>query len=169
MLFYLICPTKRHIRCLQVALNCEADVNNVSSTGTHVFQAVCEKAQGCLPMCLVLLDEGADPNAANQVRAWTQLRRHSSERESQKNKVRPTVSPQQTGVTALMEAAKAGALQLVRAILRSGGNPNTLDHRRLTAAHYAAMGGFFEVCFSGDTLPVLDDEIEAFMMLNKSN
>lgn len=44
-----------------------------------------------------------------------------------------------------MEAAKAGSVQLVRAILKKGGNPNTLDHQRFTAVHYAAMGGFFEV------------------------
>lgn len=46
-----------------------------------------------------------------------------------------------------MEAAKAGSLQLVKAILKKGGNPNALDRKRLTAVHYAAMGGFFEVLF----------------------
>lgn len=44
-----------------------------------------------------------------------------------------------------MEAAKAGSLQLVRAILKRGGTPEALDKRRCTAMHYAAMGGFFEV------------------------
>lgn len=44
-----------------------------------------------------------------------------------------------------MEAAKAGSLQLVRAILQKGGNPNAMDMKRLAAVHYAAMGGFFEV------------------------
>ncbi|CAJ1077309.1 ankyrin repeat and EF-hand domain-containing protein 1 [Xyrichtys novacula] len=43
-----------------------------------------------------------------------------------------------------MEAVKAGSLKLVRAILRKGGNPNALDLKRMTAAHYAAQGGFFE-------------------------
>lgn len=46
-----------------------------------------------------------------------------------------------------MEAAKAGSLQLVKAILRAGGNPNALDNKRLTAVHFAAMGGFFEVLY----------------------
>lgn len=55
--------------------------------------------------------------------------------------------PQKTAVTALMGAAKAGSLQLVKAILKKGGNPNALDRKRLTAVHYAAMGGFFEVIF----------------------
>lgn len=45
-----------------------------------------------------------------------------------------------------MEAAKAGSAELVRAILRKGGNPNALDMNRLSAAHYAAMGNFLEVC-----------------------
>lgn len=44
-----------------------------------------------------------------------------------------------------MEAAKAGSLQLVRTILQRGGNPKALDMKCLTAVHYAAMGGFFEV------------------------
>nr|XP_046228641.1 ankyrin repeat and EF-hand domain-containing protein 1a [Scatophagus argus] len=117
VLFYCIYPTKCHTRCLQVALQCRADVNNVSAQGTHVFQLMCEKAQECTPMCLIMLDGGADPNATNQ----------------------------KSGVTALMEAAKAGSLQLVRTILKRGGNPNALDRKRLTAVHYAAMGGFLEV------------------------
>ncbi|XP_044185961.1 ankyrin repeat and EF-hand domain-containing protein 1a [Thunnus albacares] len=117
VLFYCMYPTKSHTRCLQVALKCQADVNNVSTQGTHVFQLMCEKAQECAPMCLIMLDGGADPNATNQ----------------------------KTGVTALMEAAKVGSLQLVKAILKKGGNPNALDRKRFTAVHYAAMGGCFEV------------------------
>ncbi|XP_060908571.1 ankyrin repeat and EF-hand domain-containing protein 1a isoform X1 [Labrus mixtus] len=117
VLFYCIYPTKRHTRCLQVALTCQADVNNVSAQGIHVFQLMCERAEECTPMCLIMLDGGADPNATNQA----------------------------TGVTALMGAAKSGSLQLVRAILKIGGNPNALDRQRLAAVHYAAMGGFLEV------------------------
>ncbi|XP_017287874.2 ankyrin repeat and EF-hand domain-containing protein 1a [Kryptolebias marmoratus] len=117
VLFYCNYPTKRHTRCLQLALKNRADVNNVSAKGLHVFQTMCEKAYDCSPLCLIMLDAGADPDATNQ----------------------------ETGVTALMEAARAGSLPLVRAILRRGGNPNALDKTRLTAVHYAAMGGFFEV------------------------
>ncbi|KAL6096267.1 ankef1 [Pungitius sinensis] len=117
VLFYCIYPTKRHTRCLQMALKGQADVNNVSAQGTHVFQSMCEKAQQCSPMCLIVLVAGADPNATNQ----------------------------KTGVTALMEAAKAGSLRLVKAILRKGANPNALDGKLLTAVHYAAMGGFLEL------------------------
>lgn len=68
VLFYCIYPTKNHTRCLQVALMFHADANNVSSQGTHVFQLMCEKAHECTPMCLVMLDGGADPNATNQVK-----------------------------------------------------------------------------------------------------
>uniref|UniRef100_A0A3Q3KB72 Uncharacterized protein n=1 Tax=Monopterus albus TaxID=43700 RepID=A0A3Q3KB72_MONAL len=117
VLFYCMYPTKRHTYCLQLALKYQADANNVSAKGTHVFQLICEKAQEWAHICLMMLDAGADPNTTNQ----------------------------ETGVTALMEAAKAGSLQLVKAILRKGGNPNALDRKRFTAVHYAAMGGFFEV------------------------
>lgn len=68
VLFYCIYPTKGHARCLQIALKGRADVNNVSAQGTHVFQSMCEKAQECSPMCLIVLVAGADPNATNQVK-----------------------------------------------------------------------------------------------------
>ncbi|XP_061741676.1 ankyrin repeat and EF-hand domain-containing protein 1a isoform X1 [Nerophis ophidion] len=135
VLFYCIYPTKRHTRCLQVVLEYQADVNNVSSQGTHVFQLMCQHAKECAPMCHMMLAQGADPNAADQ----------------------------KTGVTALMEAAKAGSLDLVRDILKRRGNPNALDEKRLSAVHYAAMGGFFEVivllsAFSADMNIINVDE-----------
>ncbi|XP_035473487.1 ankyrin repeat and EF-hand domain-containing protein 1a isoform X3 [Scophthalmus maximus] len=117
VLFYLIYPTKCHTRCLQLALECRAEVNNVSAQGTHVFQIMCERAHDCTHLCLIMLNAGTDPNATNQ----------------------------ETGITALMEAAKAGSLQLVRAILKEGGDPNALDRKRFSAVHYAAIGGVFEV------------------------
>ncbi|KAI9517282.1 hypothetical protein NQZ68_008542 [Dissostichus eleginoides] len=117
VLFYCIYPTERHTRCVKLALTGEADVNNVSAQGTHVFQVMCEKAQEGTAMCLLMLGEGADPNATNQ----------------------------ETGTTAMMEAVKAGSLQVLRSILKRGGNPNALDRKRFTAVHYAAMGGFFEL------------------------
>lgn len=60
-------PTKRHVYCLQAALKSEADVNNVSADGTHVFQQMCEKAPECTLLCLIMADAGVDPNAVNQV------------------------------------------------------------------------------------------------------
>ncbi|XP_056337113.1 ankyrin repeat and EF-hand domain-containing protein 1a [Danio aesculapii] len=117
VLFYCLHPTKRHMRCLQVVLNGNADVNNVSETGIPVFLLACEQAQDCEEMCISILKRGADPNATNQ----------------------------ETGRTALMEAARAGALDLVRAILKKGGNVNALDKKRFHAAHFAAEKGFFEI------------------------
>ncbi|XP_019911589.2 ankyrin repeat and EF-hand domain-containing protein 1a isoform X2 [Esox lucius] len=105
------------MRCLQLALDFRADVNNVSLAGTPVFLLACQHAAECSTMCLSILEKGADTNAASQV----------------------------TGRTALMEAARAGAVELVRAILQKGVDPNGLDKKRFHAAHFAAMGGFFEV------------------------
>lgn len=68
VLFYCIYPTKRHNLCLQLALKYQADPNNVSTEGTHVFQLMCEKALECAPMCLSMLDAGTDPSATNQVK-----------------------------------------------------------------------------------------------------
>ncbi|KAF7690083.1 hypothetical protein HF521_011887 [Silurus meridionalis] len=117
VLFYCLCPTKRHRRCLQVALNNKADVNNVTHAGMPLFLQACENAQECEDMCLRLLERGADPNSANQV----------------------------TGRTSLMEAVRAGAVQLVRAILKRGANVNTLDINRFNAVHFAAEGGYLEI------------------------
>ncbi|KAI4903603.1 hypothetical protein NFI96_013569 [Prochilodus magdalenae] len=116
LLFYCLFPTKRHTRCLQVALNSHANVNNVSRAGKPVFLQACEHADECESMCLSILERGADPNATEQA----------------------------TGRTPLMEAARFGAVALVRAILQRGGNPNAIDKKRVHAAHLAAQGGFFE-------------------------
>lgn len=67
VLFYCMYPTQNHAHCLQVALNYHADVNNVSQEGNHVFQMMCERAHECTPTCLTMLDEGANPDATNEV------------------------------------------------------------------------------------------------------
>lgn len=54
---------------------------------------------------------------------------------------------QVTGRTAIMEAAREGALEVVRGILERGGDINLFDNERHNAAHFAAKGGFFEVAF----------------------
>ncbi|KAL2082558.1 hypothetical protein ACEWY4_022376 [Coilia grayii] len=117
VLFFCIYPTKRHMRCLQTVLQALPNVNNVSGAGQHVLQLACAQADSCLPMCFVLLEKGAHPDAADET----------------------------TGRTALMEAARVGALDLAREILRKGANPNTLDKQQFHAAHFAAEGGFFEI------------------------
>ncbi|XP_056135341.1 ankyrin repeat and EF-hand domain-containing protein 1-like [Lampris incognitus] len=115
VLFYCISPTKR--RCLQVALNSKTNVNNVSLAGMPLFLLACQNARECSSMCLSILERGANPNAVDE----------------------------RTGVTALMEACRAGAVDLVRAILQLRGNPNAQDKEMMSAAHMAAEGGFFEV------------------------
>ncbi|KAG7328057.1 hypothetical protein KOW79_008001 [Hemibagrus wyckioides] len=117
VLFYCISPSQRHTRCLQVALNSKADVNNVSNVGKPVFLLACENASECENICIRMLEGGADPNTADQV----------------------------TGRTALMEAARNGSVVLVRLILQRGGNPNSLDKQQQSAAQLAAAGGFFQV------------------------
>ncbi|XP_062863863.1 ankyrin repeat and EF-hand domain-containing protein 1 isoform X2 [Trichomycterus rosablanca] len=117
VLFYCISPTKRHARCLQVALNSNANVNNVSNGGTPVFLLACEHAEECESFCISMLERGADANSTHQV----------------------------TGRTALMEAARSGSVRLVRSILQRGANPNLLDKERVHAAHLAARHGHFQV------------------------
>ncbi|KAG8583982.1 hypothetical protein GDO81_008624 [Engystomops pustulosus] len=117
VLFYCISPTKRHLRCFQLVLSSGADVNNTSAEGIPVLLEACEHAQDCKEMCLKLLEKGANPNAFNP----------------------------KTGRTALMEAAREGALEVVRSILEKGGDVNAIDNQRYHAVHFAAKGGFFEI------------------------
>lgn len=117
VLFYCISPTKRHLRCLQILLDCGADVNNTSKNGIPVLLVACEQARECKEMCLKLLERGANPNACNP----------------------------NTGRTALMEAAREGALEVVRSILEKEGDVNAIDNQRYHAVHFAAKGGFLGI------------------------
>lgn len=58
-----------------MALKNQADPNNVSLKGVHVLHMMCEKADECTPLCLILLDAGADPNARNKVRKRKKVRK----------------------------------------------------------------------------------------------
>lgn len=49
---------------------------------------------------------------------------------------------------ALHYAASCGCVEVCRAILRKGGNPNVVDKHKLTPAHEAAAKGHFEVKFT---------------------
>uniref|UniRef100_A0A8C4WHE5 Ankyrin repeat and EF-hand domain containing 1 n=1 Tax=Gopherus evgoodei TaxID=1825980 RepID=A0A8C4WHE5_9SAUR len=114
ILFYCILPTKRHFRCVQIALEYGADVNNCTIDGKPVFLQACEQAHEIKEICLKFLERGADPNAINLA----------------------------TGRTALMEAAREGVIEVVRGILERGGDVNIFDNERHNAAHFAAKGGF---------------------------
>ncbi|MGH0138524.1 UNVERIFIED_CONTAM: hypothetical protein FKN15_034371 [Acipenser sinensis] len=91
-------------------------------------------------MCLNILEREADPNETDE----------------------------STGCTALMEATRAGAVELVRAILQRGGNINSLDKMRNHASHFAAEGGFFEkgkkVLFERWEAAADDDEANVSLM-----
>ncbi|XP_041062715.1 ankyrin repeat and EF-hand domain-containing protein 1a [Carcharodon carcharias] len=117
ILYYCIAPTVRHLRCLEIALAHGADVNNCSNDGKPVFLLACEQAAACTEMCLQILEKGADPNSKFEL----------------------------TGHTALMEASREGAIEVVCAILERGCEINVLQNERYNAAHFAAQGGHFEV------------------------
>ncbi|XP_048456853.1 ankyrin repeat and EF-hand domain-containing protein 1a [Rhincodon typus] len=117
ILYYCIAPTVRHLRCLEIALAHGADVNNCAHDGKPVFLLACEQAASCTEMCLQILEKGADPNSKFEA----------------------------TGHTALMEASREGAIEVVCAILEKGCEINVLQNERYNAAHFAAQGGHFEV------------------------
>uniref|UniRef100_U3K941 Ankyrin repeat and EF-hand domain containing 1 n=1 Tax=Ficedula albicollis TaxID=59894 RepID=U3K941_FICAL len=117
ILFYCLSPTGRHTHCLQIALEYGADVNNCTTTGRSVLLEACEQAQKVKKMCLIFLEKGADPNARDPA----------------------------TGRTAVMEAAREGAAEVVQDLLRRGADVNLFDFERHSAAHFAAKGGFLEI------------------------
>ncbi|XP_069788583.1 ankyrin repeat and EF-hand domain containing 1a isoform X2 [Narcine bancroftii] len=117
ILYYCISPSLRHLHCMEIALEHGADVNNCSKQGKPVFLLACEQAATCFEMCLQMLEKGADPSLKYEA----------------------------TGHTALMEASREGAADVVRAILEKGCEVNLLQKERFNAAHFAAQGGFFEV------------------------
>ncbi|NXQ58786.1 ANKE1 protein, partial [Anthoscopus minutus] len=117
ILFYCLLPTARHSHCLQIALEYGADVNNCTTAGRSVLLQACEQAHEVKDMCLIFLEKGADPHAKDPA----------------------------TGRTALMEAAREGAADVVLGLLQRGADVNLFDFERHSAAHFAAKGGFFEI------------------------
>ncbi|NXY19014.1 ANKE1 protein, partial [Atrichornis clamosus] len=117
ILFYCLSPTGRHYHCLQIALDYGADVNNCAVDGRSLLLQACEQAHEITEMCLIFLERGASPHAIDPA----------------------------TGRTAVMEATRKGAAEVVRALLQRGADVNLFDFERHSAAHFAARGGFFEV------------------------
>ncbi|XP_014750510.1 PREDICTED: ankyrin repeat and EF-hand domain-containing protein 1 [Sturnus vulgaris] len=117
ILFYCLSPTGRHTHCLQIALEYGADINNCTTNGRSVLLQACEQAHEVKEMCLIFLEKGADPHAKDPA----------------------------TGRTAVMEAAREGAAEVVLDLLRRGADVNLFDFERHSAAHFAAKGGFFEI------------------------
>ncbi|NXO67934.1 ANKE1 protein, partial [Phainopepla nitens] len=117
ILFYCLLPTARHSHCLQIALEYGADVNNCTTTGRSVLLQACEQAHEIKEICLTFLKRGADPHAKDPA----------------------------TGRTAVMEAAREGAAEVVLDLLQRGADVNVFDFERHSAAHFAAKGGFLEI------------------------
>ena len=67
IIFYCIANTERHTKCLELALQHGANVNNIAKDGTPVFLLACETAVENESMCLTLLEKGADPNCKVEV------------------------------------------------------------------------------------------------------
>src|SRR6218665_2881171 len=68
VLFYCLCPTRRHLKCAEIAIAHGADVNNVCTQGLPVFIAACEGAKNAEELCLAMLNAGADPKIVDSVR-----------------------------------------------------------------------------------------------------
>ncbi|CAG5126592.1 unnamed protein product, partial [Candidula unifasciata] len=116
ILFYLMTPTERHAICLDLVLANGADVNNVDHEGNHVFAVACDLAEDNERFCLQLLKHGAEPNCIQQ----------------------------KSGRTPLMAAAASGGIKVVSALLEAGALVNTVDVKKCTASHLAALNGHLQ-------------------------
>lgn len=56
-----------HTQILEMVINLDADIHNVSSTGKSVFMFACEHAMDYEHLCIRLLESGADPNVTDPV------------------------------------------------------------------------------------------------------
>jgi hypothetical protein len=61
-LFYCITPTERHAKCLEIAVENGAEVNNISKEGIPVLMFACETASENEDTCVLLMEKGAEPN-----------------------------------------------------------------------------------------------------------
>lgn len=60
-------PTNRHDNCMKIILTMGASVNNKTKDGTPIFVEACKNAVEHKEMCLMLLEEGAEPSAFEEV------------------------------------------------------------------------------------------------------
>jgi len=68
ILFYCISP--KSLKCAELAIRYGADVNNVNKNGRSVLVEAClseNDAKEIDSLCLLLLEQGADVNPANDV------------------------------------------------------------------------------------------------------
>ena len=120
ILFYcLAAPTNRHGKCLEIVMTIGANVNSRTLEGLPIIVEACKEAKERKDLCLTLIENGADP----------------------------TIPDDKTMSTALHFAASSGSVEVCRAILKKGGNPNAADKNKVTPAHEAAVKGHFEVIY----------------------
>lgn len=62
IIFYCISPSTRHLKCLEIVLSNEPDVNNKSKEGVPVLVFACETAKENEDLCMMLIEAGADVN-----------------------------------------------------------------------------------------------------------
>lgn len=71
-MFYCITPTERHSKCLEIAVENGADINNISKEGIPVLMFACETASENEDTCILMMEKGAEPNAKQEVRLTTE-------------------------------------------------------------------------------------------------
>ena len=68
VLFYcLSSSTSRHASCMKIVLTMGATLDNKTKDGTPIFVEACKNANEFKDMCLMLMDEGVDPNSCDEV------------------------------------------------------------------------------------------------------
>lgn len=110
-----------NIQFVKLLLSAGADASTENGKAALIMAA----REGHAEVVRVLLDAGADPNAAN----------------SDKTPVRMAVS----GKTTLMMAAEAGHAEVVRVLLSAGADPNAVDKEWNTALDIAKANNHSEI------------------------
>lgn len=109
--------TKRHQRCLEIAISNGAEANNTMESDTPTLVAACMSAVENEGVCMTLIEHGANPNATNKL----------------------------NGRTALSAACASGSAVVARALLQKGANPNIRDRKQMTPVHLAAEAGALDI------------------------
>ncbi|HEY7170346.1 MAG TPA: ankyrin repeat domain-containing protein [Vicinamibacterales bacterium] len=104
----------------RLLLDAGADVNEASSDGTGALLVA--TVRGHAKLAIFLLDRGADPNANRT--GYTALHWAAGVWETELNGANGIVTPDDDGEWSALGGVKAGKLELVKALLAHGANPN---------------------------------------------
>ena len=66
VLSYCIAPTRRHLMCAQLVMQTGINVNTCDIRGIPVLVHACETAHENEQICLLMLQNGADPTKKNE-------------------------------------------------------------------------------------------------------